>query len=188
MFQTTFFLVGGFNPSEKYWSKWMISPGWGGNKKNWNHNLVLVSISLYIKIPVVHLGLKTTTHKENHSVANHVRFHASTPLPYLVILPCQYLSQNSWFAEFLVICQPKNNVNGPPGVPLIVINGGTWGRFCWWALMGLHGVNFYPTLRGEMTPLTTGDRAHLVVRLFLSHRGSVENGFLQNEFPGKTWG
>ena len=116
----------------------------------------------------MHLGLKTTTHKENHSVANHVRFHASTPLPYLVILPCQYLSQNSWFAEFLVICQPKNNVNGPPGVPLIVINGGTWGRFCWWALMGLHGVNFYPTLRGEMTPLTTGDRAHLVVRLFLS--------------------
>ena len=26
-------LVGGFNPSETYGSKWIISPGWGGNKK-----------------------------------------------------------------------------------------------------------------------------------------------------------
>ena len=27
-------LVGGFNPSEKYWSNWIISPGRDEHKKN----------------------------------------------------------------------------------------------------------------------------------------------------------
>ena len=30
-------LVGGFNPSEKYWSKWESSPNRGENKNIWNH-------------------------------------------------------------------------------------------------------------------------------------------------------
>ena len=32
-------LVGGFNPSEKYWSKRIISPTMGENKQPWDHNL-----------------------------------------------------------------------------------------------------------------------------------------------------
>ena len=35
-------LVGGFNPSEKYQSNWIISPGSGENKNIRNHQLVLV--------------------------------------------------------------------------------------------------------------------------------------------------
>ena len=36
------YLVGGFNPFEKYWSNWIISPSRGENKKNWNHHLVII--------------------------------------------------------------------------------------------------------------------------------------------------
>ena len=34
------FLVDGFNPFEKCWSNWIISPGRGKNKNIWNHQLV----------------------------------------------------------------------------------------------------------------------------------------------------
>ena len=36
-----FYLVGGFNPFEKYWSNWIISPGRGENKNVWNHHPVI---------------------------------------------------------------------------------------------------------------------------------------------------
>ena len=36
------YLVGGFNPFEKYESNWIISPSRGENKKNWNHHLVII--------------------------------------------------------------------------------------------------------------------------------------------------
>ena len=35
------FLVGGFNPFEKYLSNWIISPGRDKNLKNWNHHPVV---------------------------------------------------------------------------------------------------------------------------------------------------
>ena len=40
-------LVGGFNPSEKYYSKWKRSPNRGENKNIWNHHLAM---SVYINL------------------------------------------------------------------------------------------------------------------------------------------
>ena len=39
------FLVGSFNPFEKCWSNWIISPNWGKIKNIWNHHPVFKHLS-----------------------------------------------------------------------------------------------------------------------------------------------
>ena len=44
--------VGGFNPIEKYWSKWESSPGRGGNKKYFSCHHPAVNVGIVFTIYV----------------------------------------------------------------------------------------------------------------------------------------
>ena len=110
-------LVGGLNPSDKYWSNWINSPTCGENKKIWNHHLDLdQNRSKIYDISIGALFTKVNVHNilsKIGSVSREVSNH-KTESPILF----QEISSKTWYR----ILSYRTSKNGDPFVVFFYIS------------------------------------------------------------------